>query len=56
MVKSFHVTHLQPKHTNVKVHYGSVVTDPLFDAKLMILDIGMVQAWADHFVISITLF
>jgi hypothetical protein len=39
MKKSFHVTHLQPKHTNVKVHNGSVVTVPVFDAKLMILDI-----------------
>ncbi len=37
--KSFHFTHFQPKHTNVKVHDGSVVTVPVFDAKLMILDI-----------------
>ena len=27
------------KHTNVKVHDGSVVTVPVFDAKSMILDI-----------------
>jgi hypothetical protein len=39
MKKSFHVTHLRPKHTNVKVHTGSVVTVPVFDAKLMILDV-----------------
>jgi hypothetical protein len=39
MEKSFHVTHLQPKHTNVKVPNGSVVNVPVFDAKLMILDI-----------------
>jgi hypothetical protein len=39
MEKSFHVTHLQPKHTKVKMHDGSVVTVPVFDAKLMILDI-----------------
>jgi hypothetical protein len=32
MEKSFNVTHLQPKHTNVKVHDGSVVTVPVFDA------------------------
>jgi hypothetical protein len=37
--KSFHVIHLRPKHTNVKVHNGSVVTVPVFDAKSMILDI-----------------
>jgi hypothetical protein len=37
--KSFHVTHLRPKHTNVKVHNGPVATVPVFDAKLMILDI-----------------
>jgi hypothetical protein len=35
----FHVTHLRPKHTNVKVHNCSVVTFPVFDTKLMILDI-----------------
>ncbi len=39
MEKSFHVTHLRPKHTNVKVHNGSVVTVPVYDAKLMILDV-----------------
>ncbi len=39
MEKSFHVTHLQPKHTNVKVRNGSVVTALVFDAKLMILNI-----------------
>ncbi len=39
MEKSFHVTYLQPKHTNVKMHNGSVVTVPVFDAKLMFLDI-----------------
>jgi hypothetical protein len=39
MEKSFHVTHLRPKHTNVKVHNGLVVTVPVFDAKSMILDI-----------------
>jgi hypothetical protein len=39
MEKSFRVIHLQPKHTKVKVHNGSVVTVPVFDAKLMILDI-----------------
>jgi hypothetical protein len=39
MEKSFHVTHLQPKHSNVKVHNDSVVTVCVFDAKSMILDI-----------------
>ncbi len=39
MEKSFHVTHLRPKHTNFKVHDGSVVTVSVFDAKSMILDI-----------------
>jgi hypothetical protein len=39
METSFHVTHLQPKHTNIKVQDGSVVTVPVFDAKLIILDI-----------------
>jgi hypothetical protein len=39
MEKSFHVSHLQLKHTNVKVHNSSIVTVPVFDAKLMILDI-----------------
>jgi hypothetical protein len=39
MEESFHVTHLQPKHTNDKVHDGSVVTVSVFDAKSMILDI-----------------
>jgi hypothetical protein len=39
MEKSFHVTHLQPKHTNGKVHNGSAVIVSVFDAKLMILNI-----------------
>jgi hypothetical protein len=39
MEKSFHVTHLQPKCTNLKVHNGSVVTVPVFDAKSMIVGI-----------------
>ncbi len=39
MEKSFHVTHHRPKHSNVYVHNGSVVTVPVFGAKLMILNI-----------------
>jgi hypothetical protein len=41
MEKNLYATHLKPKHTNVKVHDGSVVTVPVFNAKLMNLHAGI---------------
>ena len=36
---TYNVTHLQPKHQNVVLTDGVEVTMPVFDAKLMILDL-----------------
>ncbi len=39
MESSYHVTHLRPQNRDVMLHDGSEVTVPVFDAKLMILDL-----------------